>query len=325
MSKTVVVTGAFGRVGSRTVSHLLRAGHRVIAVDIKNPRSEGAAAVLDKRVEVVWGNICDRDLWPELLPRTDAVVHLAAIIPPVVDQQPDLAIAVNQTATCQLVDAMEASDSAKRLIFASSMVVSGHEQHERTPPLRANEPTNPTDLYSKTKVAGEERIQKSTLRWSILRLAVVVPGELKLNDTTHMDAMFDASPDGRFEAVHEDDAGLAFANAVDCEEATGHILYIGGGGSCQTTVLDFYNRMLGAIGLGPMKVSSLRPGEPYFYGDWLDTEESQKLLQFQRHSIDDIITSMRRSVGPLRYLLTLASPLITWKLERRSPHRRAKA
>ena len=93
MSKTVLVTGACGRVGSRTIGHLLARGHRVIAVDLPSKKAQRSAARYDSRVEVCWGNICDAGLWPALLARTDAVVHLAAILPPLVDEKPALAVA----------------------------------------------------------------------------------------------------------------------------------------------------------------------------------------------------------------------------------------
>jgi UDP-glucose 4-epimerase len=324
MSKTVLVTGACGRVGSRTIAHLLARGHRVIAVDLPSRKAKRVAARYDARVEVCWANICDDSIWPALLARSDAVVHLAAVLPPLVDQRPELAIAVNQTATIELVHAMEKTARAQRLVFASSMVVAGHQQHLRTPPLRAIEPPQPDNLYAETKVAAETAIKSSSLQWSILRLAVVCPTSMGLSDAGNLDAMFDASVAGRLEGVHEDDAGLAFAAAVDCIDAIGHVLYIGGGPTCQTTVLQFYNRMFGSMGIGPFPEDILLAGEPYFSGDWLDTQESQRLLQFQRHSIDDILLAIRRNIGVLRVPLKLLSPLIVRILSNRSPHRKAR-
>jgi nucleoside-diphosphate-sugar epimerase len=219
---------------------------------------------------------------------------------------------------------MEQVPRAQRLIFASSMVVAGHRQDLRTPPLRVDEAPQPDNLYAETKVAAEAAIKGSKLQWSILRLGVVLPTQMSLSDSGNIDAMFDASVTGRLEGVHEDDAGLAFAAAVDCDGAIGSVLFIGGGSSCQTTALAFYNRMFGSIGIGPFSADILLDGAPYFSGDWLDTEESQRLLQFQRHSIDDILLAMRRNIGLLRFPLKLLSPLIVRVLSNRSPHRKAR-
>ena len=322
MHKTVIVTGACGRVGLRTVAHLLAGGHEVIALDLHSRRRAATARRLGARVEVAWADIRDVSIWPGLLARADAVVHLAAVIPPLANRQPVLATAVNQAGTVDLVRAMEASPRARRLVFASSTVVAGQQQHLRTPPLRADEPPAPGDHYGRTKVAAEEAIRQTALPWTILRLAPIVPATLGLNYAGNIDAMFDASPDGRFEPVAEDDAGLAFANAVDCDAAIGKVLLIGGGPACRSTVMDFYNRFLDCAGIGPLSPSCLRGNGPYFAGDWLDTQESERLLRFQRHGIDDMLASIRAGVGPLRYPVKMLAPLINRMLARRSPHRR---
>jgi UDP-glucose 4-epimerase len=316
-----MVTGAFGNIGSRTVRHLLAAGHRVVAVDLKTPRTVAAADRIGGALDVVWGNICDRSLWPRVLSGIDTVVHLAAIIPPAADRNPELAIAVNQTATIELLHHMEASPTAKRLVFASSMVVAGHEQHRRTPPLTVAEEPQPTDLYGKGKAECERRIRATSLRWSILRIAVCPPTDLSLADGRNFEAIFETSASGRMEFVHNDDAALAFANAVDCDKAIGRILYVGGGESCRSHALAFYNRFFGAIGLRPVDPALLRPGPPYFFGDWLDTTESQALLAFQRHSLDDILAELQANVGSKRALLKLVAPLVSLLLQRRSPYR----
>ncbi len=291
-----------------------------MGVDQQTRKTAASAASLGNALEVVWGNICDASLWPRALSGIDTVVHLAAIIPPVTDRKPELATAVNQAATIELVKQMDASPTAKRLIFASSMAVAGNEQHRRTPPLRADEEPQPADLYGRTKVECERHIRASALRWSILRIAVCPWTDVSLKDTGSFESILDTSASGRIELVHNDDAALAFANAVNCDEAIGKILFIGGGERCRSHALEFYNRMFSTIGLRPLKPEVLRPGPPYFFGDWVDTTESQELLAFQRHGLDDILSEMKARVGVKRWLLKLLAPLVNPILERRSPH-----
>jgi len=324
MPHRVLVTGALGNIGRRVIDHLCATGHRVVALDLRTPKTERIARGLRPDVERVWGNICDPELWPRVLDGVTAVVHLAAIMPPAADRDPRLTIAVNQTATIELIRQMESSATAKRLIFASSMVVAGHEQHRREPPLRTDEEPRATDLYGRTKVQCENRIRASTLHWSILRLAVCPPNEIVFSDTSRFTAIFDTSPDGRMELVHNDDAGLAFANAINCEDAVGKVLFVGGGAQCRSRVIDFYNAMFGCLGLRPIRREVLRPGPAYFFGDWLDTDESQRLLAFQRHSLDDILAEFRAKAGYRRWLLTLVAPLVHHFIEWRSPHTNAR-
>jgi nucleoside-diphosphate-sugar epimerase len=320
MPQTVLVTGAFGNVGSRTIRHLLAAGHHVVATDLPGPKTRAVAAPFGNRIEVIWGDIRDPALWPRLLVSVDAVIHLAAVIPPLSDLNPELATSVNVGATEELIRRMEASTTAKRLIFASSMAIAGFDQHLRQPPLRVDEAPNPTDHYGRTKAECEHLVRASSLRWSILRITACPPVNIGIKDMESLNSMFSASPDGRVEVVHHDDCALAFANAVDCDEAVGKTLYIGGGEQCRSTAHDFYNRILAGMGLGPIRAEALRPGPAHFFGDWVDTEESQRLLQFQRHGMDDIVTELRRKIGWMYGPIRLLSPLITGMIERKSPH-----
>lgn len=322
MSKTVLLTGAFGNIGSHVLRHLLAAGHRVVCLELESDRNRRTAAGFGDRIRVVWGDLLQPEVIRDSLAGVDAVVHMAAVIPPLSELKPALATAVNVDGTAGLIRAMEASPQARRLVFASSMGVAGQEQHRRQPPLTADTPPTPSDHYGATKLRCEELIRASTLEWSILRIAACPPMELGTGDPSQLAIMFEATVDGRAEFVHMDDAGLAFANAVDCDAAIGKTLFIGGGERCRTNALDFYNRLLGTMGLGPLKPEKFRPGPTYFFGDWLDTQESQALLRFQRHSLDDYFTAMRERVGFKRHLMRLVAPLANRHIERHSPYGR---
>jgi hypothetical protein len=161
----------------------------------------------------------------------DAVIHLAAIIPPYSERVPDLARRVNLEGTCGLIAQMEESTTAKRLVFASSVGIFGDVQ-DRQPPLRVDTPVSPTDEYGRQKVACENAIRQSRLRWSILRLAAVTPIHLQAQDPS---IMFDFSPEARFEFLHPADAVAAvladLPPAIRAEvEAVGRALRSGGDG-----------------------------------------------------------------------------------------------
>jgi hypothetical protein len=133
--------------------------------------------------------------------------------------------------------------------------------------------------------------------------------------------MFESSPDARIEFLHPADAGTAFARAVACEQAIGKTLYIAGGATCRTSYYDFTNALMGAIGIGPIPVDAYaRMKPPRFPGDWVDTEESQRLLQYQKRGLSDQLDDMRADFGVLVPLIRLVSPLATWFVTRSSAH-----
>jgi hypothetical protein len=71
------------------------------------------------------------------------------------------------------------------------------------------------------------------------------------------------------------------------------------------------------MGIGMLPESAFG-SEPYIT-DWLDTEESQRLLNYQRYSFDDIIQHLTRIIGYKRLLTALVSPAARWWILRMSP------
>jgi nucleoside-diphosphate-sugar epimerase len=313
----VLLTGALGNIGSHTLDALLEEGHAVVAFDLESPTAHKRAARLDDRVQVRWGDVTDPASIRAALDGVDAVVHLAAILNP--EKAPDLARRVNVEATRSLIAQMEASSTARRLVFASSQGVFGDVQ-DRDPPLRVDTPVSPTDEYGRHKVACEEAIRSSRLQWSILRLAASPP--IRLTGYAHDPLiLFEFSPDARIEFIHPADAATAFARAVACNEAIGKILYIGGGEKCRTTHREFCNELMSAMGIGALPAEAfVRTEVRRFFGDWLDTEESERLLRYQKRGLSDLKADMGRDLGAIVPLIRLLRPVVTWYVTRSSPY-----
>jgi nucleoside-diphosphate-sugar epimerase len=313
----VLVTGALGNIGSHTVGALLEEGHDVVAFDLESPKARKLAARQGARVRVRWGDITDPASVRAALDGVDAVVHLAAILDP--EKAPDRARRVNVDATLGLIAQMEASPTARRLVYASSQGVFGDVQ-DREPPLRVDTPVSPSDAYGRHKVACEEAIRQSRLQWSILRLGASPP--IRLTGYSHdTRILFDFSPDARFEFVHPADAGTAFARAVTCDEAIGKILFIGGGEKCRTIHRAFCNELMNAMGIGALPAEAfVRTRVRRFFGDWLDTEESERLLHYQTRGLSELKADMRQDLGAIVPLIRLLRPLVTWFVLRASPY-----
>ena len=86
-------------------------------------------------------------------------------------------------------------------------------------------------------------------------------------------------------------SATALANALECDAVWGKVLLLGGGPTCQTTYGEYLGTMLTAMGIGPLPNEAFTTAE--YCTDWLDTEESQRLLQYQRASCDDIVNEVR--------------------------------
>lgn len=327
MKKRILLTGAFGNIGSFVINELLLQGFHVIAFDKKTPvTAKNSKRFQHPEVDIYWGDITDKQSVKSAIDslRVDAVIHLAGIFPPLSENNPGLAKAVNVDGTRNIIEAMEASESAKRLVFASSIAVYGKQQGKVSPPLSVSHPVTPDDHYGEHKAECERMIQDSSLDWSLLRISACPPVNIKNMDSFKGAPLLELHPDSHVEIIHPADVALAFVNAVNCEEARGKIFLLGGGAKNQITTHELVNAMFAALGLKPLPREALQiTDEIEFHGDWLDTVESQRVLQFQRYDTQKIYTDFRASFGVARHgliLLKICSPVLHWFILKTSPY-----
>ena len=106
-----------------------------------------------------------------------------------------------------------------------------------------------------------------------------------------------------------------------CEESVGKTLNIAGGPDCRMTYYDYINALMSAIGIGPLPSDAfVRTNPPRFFGDWVDTEESQRLLQYQKRGLHEQLEDMKKEFGMLVPVIRLVRPLATWFVTRSSAH-----
>jgi nucleoside-diphosphate-sugar epimerase len=312
----VLVTGAFGNVGSHTVPHLLARGHRVRALN--HLSTEARKAAQKSTVEVVWGDVTNPDAVQRAVAGVDTVIHLAALIPPGADERPDEARATNVDGTATVIAACQAQPEPPRLLFTSTFDVHGYTL-DKPPPRHVDDPLVATNPYTAHKIECEAMIRASGLDWCIFRLADVPI--LGIRDPHPI--MFEIGLDNRIETLHADDAGLAIANALETAPVWGRVLFVGGGASCQVTYRDYLTRLLAAMGVDPLPDEAF--SDAVYATDWIDTTDSEALLHYQRHSFDDIAEAIAASLGWRRRLASAASPLARAAILRLSPYYRRRS
>jgi UDP-glucose 4-epimerase len=313
----ILLTGAFGNVGSHTWPELVRRGHMVRCLSRLTTAHRRDAARLPRPAEVMWGSITDPDAVARAVDGMDAVLHLAAIIPPRADEEPAYARQVNVDGTAAVVAACLAQPDPPRLLFTSTLDVHGHTLHQ-PPPRHVDDPLVATDPYSGHKIEAEAIVRESGLTWCILRLADVPV--LGYRDPHPI--MFEIGLDNRIESMHADDAGLAIANALEVPEVWGRILFVGGGPACQVTYREYLTQLLAAMGVDPLPEEAF--SDAVYATDWLDTAESEALLRYQRHTFDDIAKAVAASMGWRRRLAALAGPFARGAILRLSPYYRTR-
>ncbi|MFC5336169.1 NAD-dependent epimerase/dehydratase family protein [Mycobacterium branderi] len=329
MTETVLVTGAFGLVGSATVRRLVDQGRHVVATDLDVPANRKAAEKLPGAVDVRWADLTDPAAVDALLAAVNpaAIIHLAAIIPPLCYARPALARAVNVDATGLLLKSAKGLASPPRFVQASSVAAYGARNPYRiTNLLTADTPLRPSDIYGAHKVEAEQLVRDCGLDFVILRLGGVLTAEPRFDvdlDTIYFEASLPI--DGRIQTVEVRDVARAFAAATTAP-AVGETLLIGGDDSHRLTQGDLAPATAAAMGLtGAIPLG--RKGNPdsdddWFATDWMDTTRSQEVPDFQRISWPQLLIDTAERTGWRRYPARLAAPLAHELLKRRSPYYR---
>jgi nucleoside-diphosphate-sugar epimerase len=323
----ILLTGAFGNIGVSTLKHLLNINkennnvHEIVCLDLKNRKTQKVQEALSKQggFSTIWGSVIEKDDLESAVKDVDSIIHLAAILAPTTEEKPELSFSVNVGGTKNIVDVALIQEKKPKLILASSISIYG-PMNPRVNPTRASDPINPTDLYTRTKAEAEVIIKESGLSWLILRLTAVPP--LGLSDSNEMGALFEIPLEQHIEFAHTMDVGLAFANAA-LRDVEGKILLIGGGKKDRMVNRDFISRFLEAVGIGMISEKAFRKpknDDDWYYVNWIDTEESQRLLEYQWHSFDDFIEELRSSIGWKRFFIRLSSWFVRRNLEKKSPY-----
>lgn len=309
MSK-ILITGAFGNLGQMCVDQALAQGHSVRCFDISNPHTRKIAAQYEGRVETFFGDIRDTALLEKLVSGVDAILHNASLLPPLTNTLPDLAEAINVTACKELIRIAEQQAVKPTLVFPSSVTVFGLPADNEAP-RTASDPVTPTDNYTRHKITIEQALKASSLPFVIVRVGVSVDDRTLKTDKATFMGLLAVRPDNPLEYVHPKDVALAMCNAATRPAAQGKVLLLGGGKNCQITQRQFIRVAFDALGLTlPMSVH----GNERFYTHWMDTTESQAILEFQHHSFDAYIQQMEQRLHVLKILLWplrwLVNPLL---------------
>jgi nucleoside-diphosphate-sugar epimerase len=243
----VLITGGLGGVGYHVTRRFLAADVPVRILELDTPTVRKRLRSLPEQPEVVWGDVNSRSDVDRALEGAGTVAHLAAVLPPRADAEPELTRRVNVGGTHTVVEALQAAGRRVPLVYTSSVAVFG-ETRDQEPPLHPDRnPMNPASPYERAKAEAEMLVRDSGLDFVVLRLGANPHLEL---DLSMFHDMFIQPYDSRIEFTHVEDTATAILHAVQrFEQVKGRVLVVSGGPANQMYYHEFAARAMAVLGL----------------------------------------------------------------------------
>jgi len=149
---SVLVTGGAGFIGSNLVTKLSKKGYHIIILDNFSMGYEENLKDL-KNVEVIKGDIRDKELVNKLVKKVEGIFHLAANVGNIKSiENPNEDAEINIIGTLNLLNAAR-DNKIKKFIFSSSSAIFGEVEYL---PLDEKHPAEPDSPYGVSKLAAEK-------------------------------------------------------------------------------------------------------------------------------------------------------------------------
>lgn len=242
--RQVLVTGATGFLGSYLVELLVGEGCKVRALGhYHSDQQPGNLAVLSSdvldTVELVWGDVCDRDSVADAMRGVEVVFHLAALIGiPYSYHAPSSYVQVNALGTLNVLQAARQA-GVGRFVHTSTSEVYGTAQYT---PIDEKHPLVGQSPYSASKIAADKLAESFHLSFD-LPLVTLRPfnafgprqSDRAIVPTIVAQRLADIDPVTIGDAgtirdlTFAGDTVRAFVKAAACEDAVGQTINVGSG------------------------------------------------------------------------------------------------
>lgn len=221
MTKTILITGGAGYIGSHTTKKMLDHGFNVIVVD---NLSTGFREAVDSRAEFYHLDVTNKKEFSILLSKlqVDAVLHCAGkIIVKESMEQPFQYYNANVSGL-QIVLETLVENSIKNIMFSSTASVYGNNCIHS--PATEDTPTAPINPYAETKLTGEKLIHwianKYDMNYVIFRYFNVAGAELDASNGLAMLNPTHIIPNANKTILGQNNELLIFGNNYTTKDGT---------------------------------------------------------------------------------------------------------
>ena len=156
--KKILVTGSEGFIGSHLTEHLLSKKYEVTALVYYNSfESNGWLNNIEpkllNKLNIVYGDLRDKNFLLKISKKHDAIMHLAALIAiPYSYSAPESYVQTNVLGTFNILEAAKANN-IKKIIITSTSEIYGRSKKF---PIKEDFPVDPRSPYSATKISADQ-------------------------------------------------------------------------------------------------------------------------------------------------------------------------
>lgn len=283
MNGPILITGGAGSVGRSLVARCRADAHTVRVFDL--PVCDFTGLEGEPGIEVVKGDITQAATVEQAVQGVSAVMHLAALLPPVSERDRARTFAINVEGTATMIRAIQRYAHEAVLVFSSSVSTYGDTTAEM-PPLGVDHAQTALDFYAESKIASEHLVRAASLNTVVLRIAGIAVPVLQ-----EPPPVWPFTAEQRLEMIHREDVVTALYKALVTPQAYGHTFNIAGGPTWQTTGRQYVADLYDIIGV-PLEMATFRRADAPGWVDWYDTIDSQRFLGYQDNSYSTYLDTL---------------------------------
>ncbi len=302
--KKVLVTGAAGTVGIKTIKYLLSEGkYDITALDIKNRKSYRRLKPYRKRIDIVFDDATNKDIIDSLVKDSDIVIHLVGNLPFLANVNEDLMRNNEYKSVKVVVDSIRKYNPDCYLLYTSTTSVYEDSKVDKkvTSDVKGN------CFYSKYKIKCEKYIAKHLKNYTVGRLSYIL-GDIRKDNN-----IYNVALDTNLEAITIDNVAYALTAILDNKKHLNKkIINITGGKEYRVVYKDYLLQVLKNYGLTWSIFFSLILADKTYVGGYYKDEGVEKLLQFRTGDINNYFRTLKKYKKDVKRFVPrlLALPII---------------
>lgn len=305
--KKVLVTGASGSIGEYVIKYLLSEGkYEITALDLKNKKVIKKLKKYRKRINVIYGDVCDKVLIEALIKGHDIVIHLASVMPPLADLSSKIGEIVEYNGTENIINAINLYNKNCFLIYASSTSIYGSET---SCSVSDKIDKNNLTIYSRNKYNTENLIKKKLNNYTILRLPLI------LNNIIKEPFMFNVKKNLLIEVTTSKEAGYAFVKTIDyLDKVNKKVFNVGMGNDGRIIYNEILKNILKYEGISFRYIFSRLFLEKNYYSPILsDSDELENIIHYRDDSLYNYYKRLKNKGKKRKIRKILAKPILYFK------------